>query len=199
MEQILSSFRDLGVELNTDWLAELELCADQALTQEDVYLALMYSDLRVSCLPLASSPVSSETLATAARMPQGSFLFQITSAVDISIPDAQRPRTAEGITEKRMLRLHLHSSSSVGIDALELEPIACLANEPDAGCKIILAGAPHIHKGLVLLRSENVRLVGGDVAVLSEAQRKRTLERLRSRDPLCGRKPLREIQNIVYA
>jgi hypothetical protein len=199
MDGIVSNFRELGVDLNPDWLAGLELCADGPLTDDDVYTALMYSDLRDSCVTPINSALRAEVIRDASNLPTGSFLFQLTSSVDISIPDAQRPRTGEGIAEKRMLKFDLHSSSSVSFQAVEMENISCLSNEVDAGCKVILVGSPRIHNGIIFLRPENVRLVGGEVPKLNDAQRRQNIERRNMRDTLSfRRRPLREIQNLGY-
>lgn len=197
MDGIIANFRELGVELNPDWLAGLELCAEEPLTDDDVYMALMYSDLRDSCVTPSTSQLRSEGMRGASNLPPGSFLFQLTSAIDISISDAHRPRTGDGFTEKRMLKFDMHSSNTVSFQAVEMEPVACLSNEVDAGCKIILTGSPRIHNGLVFLRPENVRLIGGEVPRLNHAQRQQNIERRSVRDPLCIRRPLRQIQNLA--
>ena len=182
IETVIESFRDLGIHLNSDWLAGLELLNEGPLTNDDVYLALVSSDLRHSCLTPPSNPLAPEAMRTRQTLPQGSFLFQITSSADISIPDAQRPRSTQ-TSHKRMLKFKLNVGS-IEMHAVELEPISCIPDPPEAGMKIIVGGSPKHLRGLLLLNQENVSVVGGDVEHLVSLQKKDLEMRLRSRDPL---------------
>ena len=192
MEAILANFGDIGVELNPDWLAGLELCNDGPLSEDDVYMALMTSDIRETC-----TGSQSNRLLNVSHLAAGSFLFQITSAVDISIPDCQRPKEScatASTTGRRMLKFKLHSGNNTEIDAVEMEPIRGLSDSPDAGMKIIIHGSPPVYRGLVMLSQQNVRIVGGEVGHLSFAQKRDNVERLRMRDPLAGGPASRGIQ-----
>lgn len=187
MQTILEQFMEVGIELNPDWLAALELCCEDSLTDEYVYQALISSDLRESCIPLNSAHQFPEILQSRKQFPRGSFLFQISESLDVSIPDAQRPRAEGTESTKRMLKFKLHLGGGAEIDAVELEPIAGLVDVPHNGMKIIIRNSPLVHRGLVLLRSENVKLVGGEVAHLTAIQKTVLSERVRLRDPLCAR------------
>jgi hypothetical protein len=184
---ILNHFRDLGLNLNSDWLAGLELVHEDPLTDDDVYFALMYSDLRESCLS-TMRPYRS-------KFPKGSFLFQITSSEDISIPAAQRPRTS-GSSNQRMLKFSLHSGPGSPLFAVELEHIPELQDCPDAGMKIVIQAEPMVINGILFIKKENVRIVGGDVASLLEMQTNDISMKIRSRDPLTYRNPQSEILNL---
>ena len=189
MDSILTHFRDLGVYLNSDWLAGLELVHDEPLTDDDVYSALMHSDLRESCTNPARS------IRNASKFPAGSFLFQITSSADISLPDAQRPRTS-GTSTQRMLKMILHSGPGTEIAAVELENLCDLQDNPDAGLKVIILAEPLIVDGIVFLKRENFKVVGGNVSHLVHAQANDRDRRIRARDPLTYRAPLAEIQSV---
>jgi hypothetical protein len=181
-DNVVSCFRELGIELNSDWLAGLELLNGRPLTNDDVYLSLVSSDLRHSCLTLPSSRLTPEALRGRNCLPEGSFLFQITSAVDISIPDAQRPRTNNS-SQKRMLKYRLNCGN-IEMHAVELEIIPSISDLPEAGMKIIIGGSPKLCRGLLLLTPGNVCLVGGDVDHLVSIQKKDMEQRMRIRDPL---------------
>jgi hypothetical protein len=132
LDDILASYRDIGVFLNWDWLAGVEAVHDGPLTDEAVYHSLMMSDLRESCDTASSHPLI--TFTHRGRLPAGSFLVQVTQAVDISIPDAQRPRS--GSSSKRMLKMSLQLGS-VSLHAIELEPVEGMPDVPPAGLKVI--------------------------------------------------------------
>lgn len=195
MECILEDFRQLGIELNPDWLAGLELCSDAPLTDDDVYMALVCSDLREACLSTSSSPFQPEKLRSVAQLSPGSRFCQITSCIDISISDAQRPRESS-TSDKRMLKFTMHYSNGTSFDAVELEAIPNLPDNPEAGIKVILRGSPPVSNGIIFLESQHVHVVGGDIAALQRAQTMRNEDRLRRRDPLCNPRALREIQNV---
>ena len=194
MDVILESFRDIGVELSLDWLAGLELVQESILTDDDVYLALVCSDLRESCFTPSTCPLLPTSMRNRTRFPGGAFLFQVSVCEDISIPDCQRPRTSRSVN--RVLKMTLHCGS-ITLHAIELEPIDALPDAPDAGMKIIIVGSPLFYQGLILLKSDNVRLIGGEVPVLAAAQKLAIDEKIRMRDPLEYRPPLHEIQNRV--
>jgi hypothetical protein len=187
MQTIHEQFREVGVELNPDWLAALELCSDEPLTEDSVYRALIDSDLRESCVTRTSTQSVLSNLRARKQLPRGSYFFQISESSDISIPDAQRPRTEGGDSGKRMLKFKLRSGNGVELSAVELEPVVGLGDNPDAGTKLIIQNSPLFHDGLVLLRPENVKLVGGEVEKLTTAQKAIVAERIRLRDPLCSK------------
>ena len=186
MERILQDFSEIGLVLNQDWLGGVELLNESPLTHDDVYRALMCSDVRESCISSATCPGNSWDLRSLKRVPRGSYLFQITSAIDISLPDIQRPR-ATGSSTKRMLKLTLHSGPARPVHAVELDPIPNLPDNPDAGTKIILSGSPIVSAELILLRPENVKIVGGDVPSLCAQQEADARNRSACKDPLTYR------------
>ena len=149
---MLANFRELGLHLHSDWLAGLEVVHDGPLTEDDVYFALMYSDLRESCIFPTDSPLRPEILQNSTKLSHGSFLLQVTSSEDISIPDAQRPRTT-GTSETRMLKLSLNFGNGPSVTAVELERIPQIADCPDAGLKILILDEPN--SGLDLVANNN--------------------------------------------
>lgn len=162
MDDIFTSFADIGIMLDPDWLAGLEMVHDLPLTLDDVYVALMSSDLRTSCTC-------------------NNKLFQINSSVDISIPEGQRPRNKS--STKRMLKLELCSGKKT-VHAIEIETCTDLSDEPDAGTKILVTGSPLVSNGLVFLTPANIKVIGGQVNELMILQKQRNDQRIKARDPL---------------
>ena len=196
LESAITSFRDLGVELNSDWLGGLEILNDGPLTVDDVYLSLVASDLRQSVSSARLLPLASDELRRRSRLPHASFLFQITSAIDISIPDALRPKL-DGPSHKRMLKLVL-DCGDIRMHAVELETSPQIPDQPVAGMKVIICGGPLVYQDLVMLKAENIKVVGGEVDQLVALQKCETEYRLKERDPLQLRPsycPLNEVQN----
>jgi hypothetical protein len=193
IQSIKDAFSELGVELSEDWLAALEVVHDGPLTNDSVYSALMLSDLRESCIASHSHPLSTSSFRnTTCMLPSGSFLFQITTAVDISIPDAHRPRQTS--STRRMLRMVLQYGS-ISLNAVEIETLPDLPDNPDAGMKVIVCGSPMYHNHILLLKAGNLQVVGGEIPALALAQAQETESRLKMRDPLVYRPPSREIHN----
>ena len=193
LQEISDSFSELGVHLNSDWLAVLEIVQDELLSVDSVYTALMLSDLRESCdLPTTHKLSLAKLANSTSQFPEGSFLFQITKAIDISIDDAQRPRSTN--SSRRVLKLILQYGS-LSIDAVEVEPITQLRDVPDAGMKIIVSGSPTYCNKFLLLKSHNVQVAGGEIPTLSAAQKEEHLGRQKMRDPLVYRPPLGGISN----
>ena len=196
LESAITSFLELGVELNSDWLGGLEILNDGPLTVDDVYQSLVASDLRLSVSSARLLPLTSDELRRRTRLPNASYLFQITSAIDISIPDAQRPKL-DGPSNKRMLKLVL-DCGDMRMHAVELETLPQIPDQPDAGMKVIICGGPLVFQGMVMLKAENIKVVGGEVDQLVALQKSETDYRLKARDPLQFRLngcPLNEIQN----
>lgn len=192
---MLANFRELGLYLNSDWLAGLEVVHDGPLTEDDVYFALMYSDLRESCIFPTDSPLRPEILQNSTKLSHGSFLLQVTSSEDISIPDAQRPRTT-GTSETRMLKLSLNFGNGPSVTAVELERIPQIPDCPDAGLKILILDEPMIVHGILFLKPGNVRIVGGDVTQLLDEQTRNNRARIMSRDPLAYRRLVAGNQSV---
>lgn len=197
-QEILQAFESLGIHLNFDWLTGIEVVQEGTLTNDIVYHALTVSDLRKSCILPHDHPLRTITRTGFTRLPEGSFLFQASGVVDISIPDAQRPRMSA--STKRLLRLSLHIDD-ISFFAVEDVPISALSDVPDAGLKMIVSGCPDVVDGVVFLEPNNIQVVGGDVPELLIAQKLDIENRIRSRDPLEGSLtiPLREIQNRQYS
>jgi len=191
---ILQAFQSLGVHLNNDWLTGLEVVNEGPLTNDIVYQALAISDLRRSCIIPADHPLRGIRRTGFSRLPDGSFLFQLTRVDDISIPDSQRPRSSA--STKRVLRCQLHIAD-ITITAIENEPISAISDIPDAGLKVIISGSPDLVDGIAFLEPHNVQIVGGEVHELAASQKADIEARIRSRDPLdCSVAiPLSEIQN----
>ena len=193
-EDIYQAFQSLGVHLNTDWLTAIEVVQDGPLTNDIVYQALAVSDLRQSCIVPLDHVLRGIIRSGFSRLPEGSFLFQLTRVEDISIPDSQRPRTSA--STKRVLKFSLHLGD-ITLTAIENEAISAISDMPDAGLKVIVSGSPDLVDGVVFLEPQNIQIIGGEVPELSTAQRNEIQTRTRSRDPLdCSfHIPLGEIQN----
>ena len=193
-EDIYQAFQSLGVYLNTDWLTAIEVVQDGPLTNDIVYQALAASDLRQSCIVPPDHVLRGIIRSGFSRLPEGSFLFQLTRVEDISIPDSQRPRTSA--STKRVLKFSLHLGD-ITLTAIENEAISAISDMPDAGLKVIVSGSPDLVDGVVFLEPQNIQIIGGEVPELSTAQRNEIQTRIRSRDPLdCSfHIPLGEIQN----
>ena len=192
--EILESFQSIGVHLESDWLAGVEVIQEGPLTNDFVYQALALSDLRKSCIIPPQHALRRIASSGFSRFPEGSFLFQATRVDDISIPDALRPRMDS--STKRFCRLSLHIGD-IAVIAIENESLRVIPDVPDAGLKLIISGAPDVVDGIVFLDSDNVQIVGGDVHELVRAQTSEAEKRLRSRDPLetISNHVLHEIQN----
>ena len=192
--EIIESFQSIGVYLDSDWLAGVEVINEDPLTNDIVYQALAVSDLRKSCTVPQQHALRRITKVGFGKLPEGSYLFQATRLDDISIPDVQRPRM-QGST-KRFLKLSLHVGD-LAFPAIENQTLRFLPDIPDAGVKVIISGAPDIVDGIIFLDSHNVQLVGGEVQELVVAQKIENERRVRSRDPLerVERNALQEIQN----
>ena len=193
-EAIIEEFQAIGVSLNSDWLAGIEVVHDGPLTNDIVYQALTVSDLRESCTVSQNHPLSLLAASGASRFPDGAFLFQMTAVQDISIPNAQRPRMVT--SSKRIFEMVL-DYGDLSFRAIENEPITVISDIPDAGLKVIISGSPDIVEGVVFLGPNNIHIVGGDVRELVRNQKLDIEMRVKSRDVLeaCHVVPLREIQN----
>ena len=185
VSHILENFRDLGIELNLDWLAGVELLLEEDMTTNTVYVALTQSDLRESC----NASRSWERFDKGRRpFPDGSFLFQISAYADVSIPSIDRPNRSEG-SAKRVLKMEL-TCGPVTLHAIELEPCTQLTDEPEPGLKVIISGSPLVLHGLILLTPANIRIVGGEVPRLVALHKSMKLERTNARDPLMYPMPI---------
>ena len=174
MEEIIRMFLELGIRLDSDWLAGVELVHETCLTVDDVYTALMASDLRQSCASTGSVISRDKSCVS-----EGSWLFQITSYRDISIPNTHCTKSS-----KRMLKLEMHCGS-VCLHAIELVACSELPDEPDGGTKLIIKGSPRVHKGIVLLMPQHIQIIGGHVTELIMEQK--LIKEKKNRDPLTYR------------
>ncbi|XP_063402876.1 recQ-mediated genome instability protein 1-like [Mytilus trossulus] len=115
----------------------------------------------------------------------GKFALQIDSMVDISqscysqlqrvtgtdnanvdvSADTHRPWEPKA---KRMLMLKL-TDGSCDVQGMEYEPIRCLNNNLNPGCKILVTGKILCRHGLLMLKEENVSVLGGEVDTLMES------------------------------
>ncbi|XP_076076217.1 recQ-mediated genome instability protein 1-like [Mytilus galloprovincialis] len=115
----------------------------------------------------------------------GKFALQIDSMVDISqscysqlqrvtgtgntnvdvSADTHRPWEPKA---KRMLMLKL-TDGMCDVQGMEYEPIRCLNNNLHPGCKILVTGKILCRHGLLMLKEENVSVLGGEVDTLMES------------------------------
>lgn len=143
----------------------------------------MHSDLRESMKPPTSAALITASLSKSpSKFPMGRYLCQISDAQDIATPAASR-HLREASTRGRVFKLRLHCGS-MELNAIELEQLKDLPNDIDIGIKVIIEESPIIHEGILMLRPENVAIVGGEVAGLNQALKDLIIEKRKYSDPL---------------
>ncbi|KAH7961376.1 hypothetical protein HPB52_008723 [Rhipicephalus sanguineus] len=169
----------------------------------DVYKQVYYQllltnlwELGMTCLP--ESAVTAHKL-----MLKGSFFLQVDSVHDVSQPaysqllkitNTENPNTvvqADPVEKpspwqaqpKRMLKLEL-TDGTRRIQAIEFEPIRSMSVDMRPGIKVLITGPVECRRGVMFLRADNVRVLGGMVESLLEGNcREALLCRVLGRDP----------------
>lgn len=80
-------------------------------------------------------------------------------SADKKIPSKWEPKS------RRMLLIHL-TDGSQNIQAMEYMPIPSIHLDLIPGTKILIKGPVECRRGVILLRSENIELLGGEVSDL---------------------------------
>ncbi|XP_037014492.2 recQ-mediated genome instability protein 1 [Artibeus jamaicensis] len=147
----------------------------------------------------------------------GFFALQINSLVDVSQPAYSQIQKLRGkntmnelitaetqVTQKpweakpsRMLMLQL-TDGIVQVQGMEYQPIPALHNNLPPGTKILIYGIISFRLGVLLLKPENVKVLGGEVdALLEEYAQEKVLGRLIGElDPIVSIIPNNSNQNI---
>ncbi|CAN7997040.1 unnamed protein product [Ixodes hexagonus] len=158
-----------------------------------VYNHLLFSDLNdigTSCLPVGALTAHRLIL-------KASYFLQVDSVRDVSQPAYSQllkltggenentavqaePREAPAPWEAkttRMLKLEV-SDGTHKIQAFEFEVVPCLSSSLAPGAKIIITGPLECRRGVVFLKSNSVRVLGGMVEALkTENSQKSVLSR----------------------
>lgn len=147
----------------------------------------------------------------------GFFALQINSLVDVSQPAYSQMQKLRGkntmnelitaetqVTQKpweakpsRMLMLQL-TDGIVQVQGMEYQPIPALHSHLPPGTKILIYGIISFRLGVLLLKPENVKVLGGEVdALLEEYAQEKVLGRLIGElDPIVSVIPSNSNQNI---
>ncbi|KAI1287011.1 RecQ-mediated genome instability protein 1 [Halotydeus destructor] len=75
-------------------------------------------------------------------------------------------RSQHKVKAPRMVMLQLTDGVQT-VKAIEYEPINCFANQLAKGCKLLLSGSIQVHNSVLLLKSSNVEVLGGEVGDLA--------------------------------
>lgn len=165
------------VHISSEWLIDcINWCKEEALPpnhslkdlKEKVFeqwLLLDLRDVEVSCLPPNLSSKQKFLLT-------GTYFLQIMEIVDISKPkywQIQKIRNvttknleSENMNSKRMLMLSL-TDGVQEIKSTEVKPIPSLNLNINPGVKIKLIGPIMIRRGILLLETHNIKIIGGEV------------------------------------
>lgn len=147
----------------------------------------------------------------------GYFALQINSLVDVSQPAYSQMQKLRGkntmnelitaetqVTQRpweakpsRMLMLQL-TDGIVQVQGMEYQPIPVLHSHLPPGTKILIYGIISFRLGVLLLKPENVKVLGGEVdALLEEYAQEKVLGRLIGEpDPIVSAMPSNSNQNI---
>lgn len=211
VDDLVERFAQQHIRVNRNWL---QACArhvqeESAASEQrttfggDVYKHVYYQllltnlwELGMTCLP--ESAVTAHKL-----MLKGSFFLQVDSVHDVSQPaysqllkitNTENPNTvvqADPVEKpspwqaqpKRMLKLEL-ADGTRRIQAIEFEPIRSMSVDMRPGIKVLITGPVECRRGVMFLRADNVRVLGGMVESLLEGNcREALLCRVLGRDP----------------
>jgi hypothetical protein len=182
MKSILSQFHELNIDINPTWLQQTCAASGESIGLDSVYQLLMYSDLRESLLPPSRSADSFvRHLKLQRRLPKGCILVQVQTARDISVPSQHDD---VGVCSPGRLLMLTLNSGPLEFQALELQPLTQFKDGVDIGVKFLMHGSPILQDGIVMLRPENVSLVGGEMSLLNQAYKDAVRTRKRYADPL---------------
>lgn len=209
VDDLVERFAQQHIRVNRNWLqacarhVQEESAASVQATfggdlYKQIYYQLLLTDLRelgMTCLP--ESAVTAHKL-----MLKGSFFLQVDCVRDVSQPaysqllkitNTENPNTAvhaDPIEKpfpwqaqpKRMLKLEL-TDGTRRMQAIEFEPVRCMSVDMHPGIKVLITGPVECRRGVMFLRADNVRVLGGMVESLLDGNcREALLCRVLGRD-----------------
>ncbi|CAG0887601.1 unnamed protein product [Darwinula stevensoni] len=80
----------------------------------------------------------------------------------------------EKITTNRMLMMEL-TDGAQGIKAMEYQPIPLLSPDLKPGTKVLISGKVECRRGVLMLKSEHVQVLGGEVDILMDTNKQENL------------------------
>ncbi|KAL5457565.1 hypothetical protein EMCRGX_G034836 [Ephydatia muelleri] len=195
-----------NVSVQEDWLSACidwirsEEGADLpgARVQELAYEQWLHADLKDTavggCIPPSVAQEQSSTLT-------GKLIVQVDSVLDVSVPayaqlqklKGQELDTAEEHDHEkkepkptRLLLLTLNDGFSV-IQGMEHKPIPQLSTQTAPGTKLLLQGAIESRQGVLLLRGDQITVLGGVIEELAEKnEQKKILSRILNNEDLAA-------------
>ncbi|KAK8784273.1 hypothetical protein V5799_009359 [Amblyomma americanum] len=211
VDDLAERFAQQHIKVNRSWLqaciryveAERGSSTQAAAFGGDLYKHLYYQllltnlwGLGMTCLP--ESAVSAHKLVL-----KGSFFLQVDSVHDVSQPaysqllkitntenentgvraDPDEKPFPWQAHAKRMLKLDV-TDGTRQMQAIEFEPVRCMSVDMRPGIKILVTGPVECRRGLIFLRADNVRVLGGAVEpLLQDNCQEALLCRVLGRDP----------------
>lgn len=177
IESIYRLFKARQINLPLPWLeCCINWCLDENLpanyTTKDIQVKVFEQWLLVDLRVLEQPSLPANLSQKVKFVLDGKYSVQIMHVIDISKPkfcQLQKIRNkstknvdSEYEPTKRMLMLKL-TDGVQEIEAVEYEPIAALNLNLPPGIKIGLTGPMLIRRGKIMLKSENVKIIGGEV------------------------------------
>ncbi|XP_075535904.1 recQ-mediated genome instability protein 1-like [Dermacentor variabilis] len=211
VDDLAERFAQQHIRVNRNWLqacashfqAESTASLQRTAFGGDVYKQVYYQLLLTNLWELGMTCLPESALAAHKLMLKGSFFLQVDSVRDVSQPaysqllkitNTENPNTvvqADPIEKpfpwqvqpKRMLKLEL-TDGTRRMQAIEFEPVRCMSVDMRPGIKILITGPVECRRGVMFLRADNVRILGGMVeSLLEENCREAVLCRVIGRDP----------------
>lgn len=180
------------LEACVEWIGEENQGSLQSQQQvnELVFEQWLLSDLHelgTQCLPEQLKNFDKFQL-------NGKFALQIDSMVDISQSCYSQLQRVTGTDNanvdvsadthkpwepkaKRMLMVKL-TDGTFDVEGMEYEPIRCLDYKLHPGCKILVTGKILCRHGLLMLKEENISVLGGEVDTLMESNTPKNILKL---------------------
>lgn len=210
VDDLAERFAQQSIIVNRSWLQacarhvqEESAAPEQGTTfGGDMYKQVYYQLLVTNLWELGMACLPESALAAHKLMLKGSFFLQVDCVRDISQPaysqllkitKAENPNTvvqADPIEKpfpwqaqpKRVLKLEL-TDGTLRMQAIEFEPVPCMSADMRPGVKLLITGPVECRRGVMFLRADNVRVLGGMVESLLEGNsREAVLCRVLGRD-----------------
>ncbi|KAL1425385.1 hypothetical protein MTO96_019182 [Rhipicephalus appendiculatus] len=233
VDDLVERFAQQHIRVNRNWL---QACArhvqeESAASEQrttfggDVFKQVYYQLLVTNLWELGMTCLPESALAAHKLMLKGSFFLQVDSVHDVSQPaysqllkitNTENPNTvvqADPIDKpfpwqaqpKRMLKLEL-TDGTRRMQAIEFEPVRSMNVDMRPGIKVLITGPVECRRGVMFLRADNVRVLGGMVESLLEGNcREAVLCRVLGRDsaqvldgaprPLTANRPERDSED----
>ena len=152
----------------------LEWCCSFLTSNPDKSLQCAISHLLVTDLHAHHDHGSSGCLSVVTSSDQElhacHFFLQCDELIDVAAPARERFRDGGG-GGQRMLKLRLTDGKNT-MSAFEYHLIPNLSPSLPAGVKLLIKGDMSVRSGILVLQSNNVEVLGGQVARLEEARRR---------------------------